>query len=115
MSEHEAKIYSADVLFFHAGFAWPEMKKKGMLMRYDSPVYTSFPKNGIDPGYTISSRNLGTFIAYNTNLVPAQVVAKTKTFEDWVKLAEQKEYRDRFGSQDLATGGGIEICFHDFV
>ena len=52
-----------------------------------------FPKNGIDPGYTISSRNLGTFIAYNTNLVPAQVVAKTKTFEDWVKLAEQKEYQ----------------------
>ncbi|MBP1749905.1 MAG: Fe(3+) transporter substrate-binding protein [Deltaproteobacteria bacterium] len=111
MSEHEAKIYSADVLFFHAGFAWPELKKKGMLMRYDSPVYGSFPKNGIDPGYTISTRNLGTFIAYNTNLVPAQVVAKTKTFEDWVKLAEQKEYRDRFGSQDLATGGGIESVF----
>jgi iron(III) transport system substrate-binding protein len=111
MSEHEARIYSADVLFFHAGFAWPEMKNKGMLMRYDSPVYASFPKNGIDPGYTISSRNLGTFIAYNTNLVPAQVVAKTKTFEDWVKLAEQKEYQNRFGSQDLATGGGIESVF----
>jgi iron(III) transport system substrate-binding protein len=111
MSEHEAKIYTADVLFFHAGFAWPEMKKKGMLMRYDSPVYSSFPKNGIDPGYTISTRNLGTFIAYNTNLVPAQIVAKTKTFEDWVKLAEQKEYQNRFGSQDLATGGGIESVF----
>jgi iron(III) transport system substrate-binding protein len=111
MSEHEAKIYTADVLFFHAGFAWPEMKQKGMLMRYDSPVYSSFPKNGIDPGYTISTRNLGTFIAYNTNLVPAQVVARTKTFEDWVKLAEQKEYLNRFGSQDLATGGGIESVF----
>ncbi len=110
-SENEAKIYTADVLFFHATMAWPEMKKNGMLMRYDSPVYSSFPKNGIDPGYTISTRNLGTFVAYNTNLVPAQVAAKTKTFEDWVKLAEQKEYRDRFGAQDLATGGGIECIF----
>jgi iron(III) transport system substrate-binding protein len=111
MSEHEAKIYSADVLFFHAGFAWPELKKKGMLMRYDSPVYATFPKHGVDPGYTISTRNLGTFIAYNTKLVPESVIAKTKTFEDWVKLAETKEYQNRFGSQDLATGGGIECIF----
>jgi iron(III) transport system substrate-binding protein len=28
--------------------------------------------------------------------------------EDWVKLAEQKEYRGRFGTSDVTVGGGIE-------
>jgi len=111
MSEHEARIYNADVLLFHATMAWYDMKNKGMLLRYDSPVYNDYPKYTQDRGYTITARSMAVFIGYNTNLVPQKTVAGLKRFEDWVKLAEQKEYRGRFSTQDVNVGGGIENVY----
>jgi iron(III) transport system substrate-binding protein len=114
MSEHEAKIYSADVLLFHSTNAWYDMKQKGMLLYYDSPVYNEYPKYAQDRGYTISARSMANFHGYNVNLVPQKLATSLQTFEDWVRLAEQKEYHGRFGSQDIATGGGIENIFAVF-
>jgi iron(III) transport system substrate-binding protein len=114
MSEHEAKIYSADVLLFHATMAWYDMKQKGMLLYYDSPVYNEYPKYAQDRGYTISARSMANFHGYNVNLVSQKLATSRQTFEDWVRLAEQKEYYGRFGSQDIATGGGIENIFAVF-
>jgi iron(III) transport system substrate-binding protein len=114
LSEHEAKIYSADVLLFHATMAWNDLKQKGMLLNYESPVYNDYPKYAQDRGYTISARSMANFHGYNVNLVPQKLASGLQTFEDWVKLAEQKEYQGRFGSQDIATGGGIENLFAVF-
>jgi iron(III) transport system substrate-binding protein len=108
LSEHEAKIYSADVLLFHSTGAWFDLKKDGFLLNYDSPIYNDFPRSAQDPGYTVSGRTMATFHGYNTNLVPEKTATTLKTMEDWVKLAEQKEYRGRFGTTDVTVGGGIE-------
>ena len=114
LSEHEAKIYTADVLLFHATMAWYDMKQKGMLLYYDSPVYNEYPKYAQDRGYTISARSMANFHGYNVNLVPQKLATTLQTFEDWVRLAEQKEYYGRFATQDIATGGGIENIFAVF-
>lgn len=111
LSEHTAKIYTADVFLFHAVMAWHDLKNKGMLLRYQSPVYDQFPKHAQDRGYTVSGRTMAPFLGHNVNLLPQKTARELKTFEDWVKLAERKEYRGRFGTQDVTTGGGIANTF----
>jgi iron(III) transport system substrate-binding protein len=111
LSEHAAEIYTADVFLFHAVMAWSDLKKKGMLLKYESPVYDQCPKSAQDRGYTISGRTMAPFQGYNINLLPKDVVRELKTFEDWVELAEQEKYQGRFGTQDVTTGGGISNTF----
>ena len=111
LSEDESRNYTADVLIFHATNAWNDLKSRGLLMKYYSPIYAEFPDYAQDRGYTVSGRTIMNMVGINTKLLSKQRADGVKTIEDWVKLAELPEYRSRFGMQDTTTGAGIENIY----
>lgn len=109
LSEVEAGVDSADVVLVAVPDAWPDIKAQGLLMEYNSPAYAEFADQYKDPGFTIIGRVLVNSVAYNTELVSPELAETLTTLEDWVVLAEQPEYRGRFGIMDpVRVGASFE-------
>ena len=96
--ETKSKRYNADVFTF-TFTVWNDLKKKGLLMRYQSPESAVYPKFMKDPEdyFTILYLQVQG-IAYNTNLVSANEAPKKYTdllHARWKGKKIAMDYRDQ--------------------
>ncbi len=83
LSEVRANKYVPDVIEMR-GFEISLLKQKGLLMKYNSPNYQSYPPEFLDPdGYWANLYYVTRTIAYNTKLVAAKDVPRR--YEDLLK------------------------------
>ena len=78
--------------------AYHEWKKKGWLMKYDSPVFEGYPDEIKDPGYWAPFRTFALIMAYNTELLPSGQVPKT-----WSELVNSK-WKGQLGVEGIDSG-----------
>ena len=96
--EMEAGKHIADVVHIGLASAPIEWRKKGWLMKYDSPVYAGYPDKVIDRGYWAPMRTFAIVMAYNKSLLPASEVPKK-----WSDLANPK-WKDQIGLEGADSG-----------
>jgi len=78
--------------------AYHEWKKKGWLMKYDSPVFDGYPAEIKDPGYWAPFRTFALIMAYNTELLPPDQVPKK-----WSELVDPK-WKGQLGVEGIDSG-----------
>jgi iron(III) transport system substrate-binding protein len=78
--------------------AYDEWKKKGWLLKYDSPVFDGYPNEIKDPGYWAPFRTFALIMAYNTELLPPNEVPKK-----WSDLVDPK-WKGQLGVEGIDSG-----------
>lgn len=78
--------------------AYNEWKKKGWLMKYDSPVFDDYPAELKDPGYWAPFRTFALIMAYNTDLLAPNDVPNK-----WTDLVDPK-WKGDLGVEGIDSG-----------
>jgi len=79
--------------------AYREWKKKGWLVKYDSPSYSGYPEKIMDPGYWAPMRTFAMVMAYNKSILPKEELPTA-----WSDLTDPK-WKGRLGVEGADSGG----------
>ena len=96
--EMEAGKHIGDVVSIGLASAVLEWRKKGWLMKYDSPAYRGYPEKIMDQGYWAPLNTTAIVMAYNKSLLPADKVPRK-----WADLTNPK-WKEAIGVEGADSG-----------
>lgn len=97
-TEMSAGQYLCDSVGLPVISMYNEWKKKGWILKYDSPVYNELPKEAADRPYWISLKITGLTPAYCTDALKGKEIPTS-----WGDLTDPK-WKDALGVEDIDSG-----------